>query len=181
MSYGDEIEDRIWNWANAVLNPTGTEPDAVVPIIWANGRRPRPNKAHVQFRIIGMPYRGALDIGPVHVPVDPETEEPIPAEAYSDRQREIELTLSVQGFGDGARGYLETLVDSLDEPEWRDVFVEEGLSARGSAGITDIAEIMDEGPEKRWAADIMFGVAKVKRRTGVTYIEQVEYSGVFPT
>ncbi len=184
MGTNATIEDGIWDWANAVLNPlvegTGEEegdmvpPENPIPIIWAHQGGPKPKYSYVLLRVLSNIPRGMSAKGPV-VLADPEDPEDMGTQAI---RWDEDILINIQGIGPGADEYIHALRESF-EYQWTDEFLDsKKLALRDSGDITNVSEILDEKTEPRWSMDVTFGVGKALSDIP-GWIEQVSYSGEY--
>src|SRR5690242_9998037 len=107
MGVQEEKENGLWDWANAILNPTPEDPEnppPVIPIVWEGENGPRPDSAYLQLNIINDTPRGTAEKSLV--------------DGVSGEQTIIghgDLTLSIQGFGAGSNEYLNTIKETMDK------------------------------------------------------------------
>jgi hypothetical protein len=165
------VEDAIHAWADYVLNPPG-QPFGI-PIAWMYGSGPRPAPPYVGLNIITNHHPGQGSQGGVFLanPSDPTS---LATQRVGWHE---ESEVSIQGFGEPAADYVDSLHDSLETPWVVDFLEGLGLAQGDHTDRRAIPSIIDQVAERRWVMEVTFRYPTQVSLPGAPWIEFVQVSG----
>jgi hypothetical protein len=143
------VENTLYDWAYAVLNPTGTLPGAIIPVIWFHENMPRPTKPYLAIHLSTINSKGVDYVG---IPNNSGI-----AEIVGNR----DLSLLIQGFGENSMNWMEKLKTSLEKPSIQLILRVANLVFVERLGINCIAEVVDNRFEERNQMDLRFRFAQI--------------------
>jgi hypothetical protein len=140
------LKDALYDWIAAVAADHGGT-DAV---IWDDGKGTRPAPPFIALQFVGSRRPGF----PCFARVDADTGE---QEVFHD----VEKTVTLHGFGEGAFDLLQVICDSIYMAKYRDLLKARNLVVNKVSDVTEVVTEVDTGMENRAKFDIAASFIRV--------------------
>jgi hypothetical protein len=165
----NDLEERIWDWMNAVIDPDN--PPIPVPILRIPGTGPVPDSLYLTMTINAEGTMGYESMSNV---TDPTIADPLSEDApYRTVESEWEYTLIVDVYGVGGKQLLILLMDAVNRT---DSPAAHTLTFRRTGKIQNVADLLNEQFEDRHQLEF-FGAERRSDQIDAQYIQNVEFSG----
>jgi len=160
------LRSALQAWASEIIADMGSS----IPVIWADGKGPRPGKAYMTLKIVSAPRTGRDE----YIMLSGGGYGGDELASVATR----EGTLSINVVGDDALDILAGFDDRVCGIKSLDSLTVKGLSCRRSSGARDMTGMIETQPEQRAQMDLSIAwTSTVVSDTGP--IETVEVTGEF--